>query len=102
MSERFTFLLDGASVSVDADPKAPALGVLRDQLGVRGCKAGIIAIAAALSASAFLPGCTLGYVLSSGYHQAELLASRRPIDAVLAEGGLGAGEEQRLRMIPES
>jgi xanthine dehydrogenase molybdenum-binding subunit len=40
MSERFTFLLDGASVSVDADPKAPALGVLRDQLGVRGCKAG--------------------------------------------------------------
>ncbi len=67
----------------------------------RGWKAGIIGIAAALSASAFLPGCTLGYVLSSGYHQAELLASRRPIDAVLAEGGLGAGEEQRLRMIPE-
>ena len=51
----------------------------------RGWKAGIIAIAAALSASAFLPGCTLGYVLSSGYHQAELLASRRPIDAVLAD-----------------
>ncbi|MDP2315910.1 MAG: molybdopterin-dependent oxidoreductase [Pseudomonadota bacterium] len=40
MSERFSFLLDGVSVTVDADPKAPALGVLRDQLAVRGCKAG--------------------------------------------------------------
>ncbi len=39
-SERFSFVLDGAPVTVDADPKAPALGVLRDQLGVRGCKAG--------------------------------------------------------------
>ena len=33
-------MLDGAPVTVDADPKAPALGVLRDQLAVRGCKAG--------------------------------------------------------------
>lgn len=48
-----------------------------------------------------LPGCSVGYVLSSGYHQAELLASRRPIDRVLEEGGLGAGQEQRLRLIPE-
>lgn len=47
-----------------------------------------------------LPGC-VGYVLKAGYHQAELLASRRPIDRVLAEGGLGAGEEQRLRLIGE-
>ncbi|MDP2315908.1 MAG: aminopeptidase [Pseudomonadota bacterium] len=48
-----------------------------------------------------MPSCSLGYVLSSGYYQAELLASRRPIDKVLAEGGLGVGQEQRLRMIPE-
>ncbi len=40
MSERFTFSLDGRPVTVDADPKAPALGVLREQLGVQGCKAG--------------------------------------------------------------
>lgn len=39
-SERFSFVLDGVPVTVDADPKAPALGVLRDQLDVRGCKAG--------------------------------------------------------------
>ncbi len=48
-----------------------------------------------------LSGCGVAYVLSSGYHQAELLASRRPIERVLAEGRLSAGEEQRLRMIPE-
>ncbi|MFN7143740.1 MAG: (2Fe-2S)-binding protein, partial [Myxococcota bacterium] len=40
MSERFSFTLDGAPVTVETDPKAPALGVLRDQLGIRGCKAG--------------------------------------------------------------
>lgn len=56
---------------------------------------------AGLLGTTLLPSCSLGYVLSSGYYQAELLASRRPIDKVLAEGGLGAGEEQRLRMIPE-
>lgn len=58
-------------------------------------------VSAALLSATLLPSCSLGYVISSGYHQAELLASRRPIDKVLAEGGLGAGEEQRLRMIPE-
>lgn len=71
---------------------APFRGVLRLGIGV---------LTAGLLGSALLPGCTLGYVLSSGYYQAELLASRRPIDKVLSEGGLGAGQEQRLRMIPE-
>jgi predicted aminopeptidase len=58
-------------------------------------------LAAACAATALLPSCGVGYVLSSGYYQAELLASRRPIAAVLDEGGLGAGQEQRLRLIPE-
>ncbi|MFZ5480059.1 MAG: aminopeptidase [Myxococcota bacterium] len=55
----------------------------------------------ALLASALLPSCTFGYVVRSGIYQAELLASREPIDEVLADGGLAAGEEQRLRLVPE-
>jgi predicted aminopeptidase len=77
-------------------PTASTSGLFR-----RGWKLGIGVVAAGLLGSTLLPGCSLGYVLSSGYYQAELLASRRPIDKVLAEGGLGAGQEQRLRMIPE-
>jgi predicted aminopeptidase len=64
-------------------------------------KVGLAVVSAALLASTLLPSCGVGYVLSSGYYQAELLASRRPIDKVLAKGGLGVGEEQRLRLIPE-
>lgn len=44
-------------------------------------------------------GC-VPYLLQAGWHQAELLASRRPVEEVLATGGLGAGEEQRLRLVP--
>ncbi len=40
MSEPFSFVVDGAPVTVWADPKTPALGILRDHLGIRGCKAG--------------------------------------------------------------
>lgn len=55
----------------------------------------------ACSAALALPGCGVAYVLRSGYYQAELLTSARPIDRVLAEGELSAGQEQRLRLIPE-
>lgn len=58
------------------------------------------ALAAALAAAALLPSCGVRYLASSAYYQAELLASRRPVEAVLAEGRLSAGEEQRLRLIP--
>jgi xanthine dehydrogenase molybdenum-binding subunit len=40
MPETLSFHLDGRAVDVAADPKSPALSVLRDILGVRGCKAG--------------------------------------------------------------
>ncbi|GDX83552.1 selenium-dependent xanthine dehydrogenase [Deltaproteobacteria bacterium] len=40
MADTFSFSLDGATVSVTCDPKAPALEVLREQLGVVGVKAG--------------------------------------------------------------
>jgi predicted aminopeptidase len=58
----------------------------------------LLGLAAALC---LLPSCNVGYLLSSGYYQAELLASRRPIDDVLKQDSLSAGEEQRLRLIPE-
>ena len=45
-------------------------------------------------------GC-IGYLLQASYFQVELLASRRPIDRVLEEGRASAGQEQRLRLIPE-
>ena len=52
-------------------------------------------------ATALLPSCGVGYIVRSGYYQAELLARREPIADVLAGGTLSAGEEQRLRLIPE-
>jgi predicted aminopeptidase len=57
----------------------------------------------ALSATGALamPGCTAGYVVRSGLYQAELLASREPVDRVLASGELSAGEEQRLRLVAD-
>ncbi len=54
----------------------------------------------ALVVSASLPGCTTGYVVRAGWYQAEMLAAREPIDEVLARGGLSAGQEQRLRLVP--
>jgi predicted aminopeptidase len=59
------------------------------------------ALALGLAASVFLPSCTVGYIVRSGIYQAELLASRQPIDELLDSGDLAAGEEQRLRLIPE-
>lgn len=58
-------------------------------------------LGAAVAAVALLPSCNVGYLLSSGYYQAELLASRTPIDDVLADGKISAGEEQRLRLVGE-
>ena len=59
------------------------------------------ALVALLASLLGAPGCGVKYVVSSAYYQAELLASRRPIDKVLASGGLSVGEEQRLRLLPE-
>lgn len=59
-----------------------------------------VASGAALVAALALPGCGVRYIASSAYYQAELLASREPIDEVLASGALSAGQEQRLRLVP--
>lgn len=56
----------------------------------------IVALAAILS-----PGCTVRYLAGAAYHEAELLLAREPVDRVLATRALSAGQEQRLRLIPE-
>lgn len=60
--------------------------------------ASVVGTAAALLV---LPSGCVGYVLSSGYYQAELLASRVPLEKVMASGELSVGQEQRLRLVPE-
>lgn len=56
-------------------------------------------LAAALAAL-FCSACRVGYVLRSGYHQAALLAGRRPIERVLAEETVTGLEAERLRLVP--
>jgi predicted aminopeptidase len=48
-----------------------------------------------------LTGCRVGYLAEAGWYQAEMLAAREPIDEVLDRGGLSAGQEQRLRRVPQ-
>ncbi len=60
----------------------------------------LLSLLAAALPVPLLPGCGVGYILSSGYYQADLLARREPTARVLAAGGLSTGEEQRLRLIP--
>lgn len=64
---------------------------VRFSLGV-----GFVAVLAAGSSS-----CGANYIIKSGFHQAELLSKREPVEAVLAGGSLSAGEEQRLRLFAE-
>ncbi len=51
--------------------------------------------------SVFIPGCGVGYVVRSAYFQAELLASRTPIDEVLAEDRLNATQRNRLSQVAD-
>lgn len=60
-----------------------------------------VILAATLAAGACLGGCRVGYLVQAGWYQAEMLAAREPLEEVLARGTLSAGEEQRLRRIPE-
>jgi predicted aminopeptidase len=60
----------------------------------------IAAFVCGLAAMA-MPGCGARYIVVSAYYQAELLSSRQPVEKVLENGGLSAGEEQRLRLFAE-
>jgi len=46
-------------------------------------------------------GCSPLYVAHLGYHQAQLLLSRRPVEEVLKQGGLEGERELRLRLVSE-
>ena len=50
---------------------------------------------------AFMPGCQVGYLLRSGYFQAELLMSREPLDKVRASGALDDAALSRLDLIDD-
>ena len=43
----------------------------------------------------------MGYYLHSGYHQAKLASSRRPIEKVLTENKLSDEEKRKLRLVQE-
>ncbi|MCB9761589.1 MAG: aminopeptidase [Alphaproteobacteria bacterium] len=58
-------------------------------------------IGATLLALSFVPGCRVGYLIKSGYFQAELLASRVPVDEVRATGKLTEKELSKLDLIAD-
>lgn len=67
------------------------------QRGLRATGATLITgILAALS-----PGCTVGYLARQGYFQAELLASRVPLEKAEKEGGLDDEQLRKLRLVAE-
>jgi predicted aminopeptidase len=61
----------------------------------------LIVAGGSLLAGLLLPSCGVRYVAVSAWYQAEMLASREPVDEVLASGVLSAGEAQRLALFGE-
>lgn len=57
---------------------------------------------AALTLAALSPGCRVGYLVRSGYYQAELLWSREPVDEVRASGKLTPQQLARLDLIRDA
>lgn len=53
------------------------------------------------AALCFIPGCKVGYLISSGYYQAELLHSREPVQELREQELLNAAELQRLDLIAD-
>ena len=52
--------------------------------------------------SGLLQGCGVGYVLSMGYYQAELLSKREPVEEVRQRGGLNGTQLSALQAIEEA
>lgn len=49
-----------------------------------------------------IPGCKVGYLLSSGYYQAELLALREPVDELRGSGRLTPDQEAKLQVVQDA
>ncbi|MDA1266750.1 MAG: aminopeptidase [Planctomycetota bacterium] len=50
----------------------------------------------------FVPGCKVGYLLSSGYYQAELLALREPVDDLRGSGRVTPTQEAKLDVVQDA
>ncbi len=61
----------------------------------------VLASAGLCAALCFIPGCKVGYLISSGYYQAELLHSREPVQELREQELLNATELQRLDLIAD-
>lgn len=61
----------------------------------------ILGIGGLLAGLCFIPGCKVGYLISSGYYQAELLHSREPVDQLREQELLSAAQLQRLDLIAD-
>jgi predicted aminopeptidase len=62
----------------------------------------ILSAAAVLAASAFLPGCMVGYLVRSAYYQGELLASRTPVAELRAGDALTPAQHSSLDTIADA
>lgn len=66
---------------VSAVGKSLVLGLITGALGLLLC------------------GCEMGYLLSQGYHQAKLLAQRRPVEEVLDDASVAPSLKDRIRLV---
>lgn len=72
----------------------------RSRLG-KGLAGGLAALLLALGLSTLVPGCKVGYVVKSGWFQAELLASRVPVEEVRQEPELTAEQAAALDLVAD-
>ncbi len=60
-----------------------------------------VALCAGLLVLVLMPGCKVGYLLRSGYYQAELMALREPVDEVRASGRLDDQQLAKLDLVAD-
>ena len=99
MPETWSFTLDGAPVSVVAEPKTPVLDVLREQLGVTGAKGGCAPQALCGCCTVLVDGrprvsCTLPTKSIAGKQITTLGGVTPDVRSALAEGFVRAGAVQ--------
>jgi len=81
--------------TLDIDPERPRRRWLQRSLG------GLGALMATLGLSTVIPGCKVGYVVKSSWFQAELLASRVPVEKVRAREQLSTEQLAALDTIAD-
>jgi predicted aminopeptidase len=61
----------------------------------------LLALSLGLLVLVLMPGCKVGYLLRSGYYQAELMALRTPVDEVRASGRLDEQQLAKLDLVAD-